>query len=252
MTTSWFGVSGSEDLGGGLSALFTLQSFMRADTGASGRFGADTFWARNAFVGLASNSLGKVTDRPQHHAVLRHHAVVQSLRRLVRLLAQHPPLLHQRHADGRLGLERLGALHQPEARRRDAAALHGRGRGRQQRAQPRRQPALGRRCLRLRFLLAGRQEGRRDAPWPTPRAGRPRRATTSAWPGCSASSATWPTRRAATSTTSPAWVPACRWATARSWRSGARSSPRPAPSARPSRPAMTTSCPSAPTCTRWR
>ncbi len=61
MTTSWFGVSGSEDLGGGLSALFTLQSFMRADTGASGRFGADTFWARNAFVGLSSSSLGKVT-----------------------------------------------------------------------------------------------------------------------------------------------------------------------------------------------
>jgi predicted porin len=61
MTTSWFGVSGSEDLGGGLSAVFTLQSFMRADTGASGRFGADTFWARNAFVGLASSSLGRVT-----------------------------------------------------------------------------------------------------------------------------------------------------------------------------------------------
>jgi predicted porin len=61
MTTSWFGVSGSEDLGGGLSAIFTLQSFMRADTGASGRFGADTFWARNAFVGLASSGLGRVT-----------------------------------------------------------------------------------------------------------------------------------------------------------------------------------------------
>lgn len=61
MTTSWFGVSGAEDLGGGLSALFTLQSFMRADTGASGRFGADTFWARNAFVGLASTTFGRVT-----------------------------------------------------------------------------------------------------------------------------------------------------------------------------------------------
>jgi len=61
MTTSWFGASGSEDLGGGLSALFTLQTFMRADTGASGRFGADTFWARNAFVGLASKDFGKVT-----------------------------------------------------------------------------------------------------------------------------------------------------------------------------------------------
>lgn len=61
MTTSWFGVSGTEDLGGGLSAVFTVQSFMRADTGASGRFGADTFWARNAFVGLASTSFGRVT-----------------------------------------------------------------------------------------------------------------------------------------------------------------------------------------------
>jgi len=61
MTTSWFGVSGSEDLGGGLSAVFTVQSFMRADTGASGRFNADTFWARNAFVGLASTSFGRVT-----------------------------------------------------------------------------------------------------------------------------------------------------------------------------------------------
>lgn len=61
MTTSWFGVSGTEDLGGGLSAVFTVQSFMRADTGASGRFGADTFWARNAFVGLASSSFGRVT-----------------------------------------------------------------------------------------------------------------------------------------------------------------------------------------------
>lgn len=61
MTTSWFGINGSEDLGGGLSAVFALHSFMRADTGASGRFNADTFWARNAWVGLASKDLGKVT-----------------------------------------------------------------------------------------------------------------------------------------------------------------------------------------------
>ncbi|MFT3664843.1 porin [Piscinibacter sp.] len=61
MTTSWFGFEGSEDLGGGLSAVFMVQSFLRADTGASGRFGGDAFWARNAFVGLASKSLGKVT-----------------------------------------------------------------------------------------------------------------------------------------------------------------------------------------------
>ncbi|WP_341891886.1 porin [Variovorax sp. YR752] len=61
MTTSWIGFSGTEDLGGGLSAVFAMHSFLRADTGAAGRFGADTFWARNAWVGLASNSLGRVT-----------------------------------------------------------------------------------------------------------------------------------------------------------------------------------------------
>ncbi len=61
MTTSWIGVNGSEDLGGGLSAVFALHSFLRADTGASGRFNADTFWARNAWVGLASKDFGKVT-----------------------------------------------------------------------------------------------------------------------------------------------------------------------------------------------
>lgn len=61
MTTSWFGVNGTEDLGGGLSAIFALHSFLRADSGASGRFNADTFWARNAWVGLASKDYGKLT-----------------------------------------------------------------------------------------------------------------------------------------------------------------------------------------------
>jgi predicted porin len=61
MTTSWWGVNGTEDLGGGLSAVFTVQGFMRADTGVSGRFNADTFWARNALVGVASKNLGRVS-----------------------------------------------------------------------------------------------------------------------------------------------------------------------------------------------
>jgi len=60
MSTSFWGVKGTEDLGGGLKALFTLESFMRSDTGASGRFDADTFWARSSFVGLGS-SWGTVT-----------------------------------------------------------------------------------------------------------------------------------------------------------------------------------------------
>ena len=57
MTTSHIGFKGTEDLGGGLSARFQIESFLRADTGEAGRFGADTFWARNAYVGLAG-SLG--------------------------------------------------------------------------------------------------------------------------------------------------------------------------------------------------
>jgi predicted porin len=60
MSTSFFGLSGSEDLGDGLSAFFTLDSFLRADVGNSGRFNGDNFWARNAFVGLASKTLGSI------------------------------------------------------------------------------------------------------------------------------------------------------------------------------------------------
>lgn len=61
MSTSFFGFKGTEDLGSGLGAVFALESFMRSDTGASGRFNGDTFWARSAYVGLASSSLGTVT-----------------------------------------------------------------------------------------------------------------------------------------------------------------------------------------------
>ncbi len=61
MTTSWFGIGGSEDLGGGMSAVFAAQSFLRADNGNSGRYTGDAFWARSAYVGLASKDLGKVT-----------------------------------------------------------------------------------------------------------------------------------------------------------------------------------------------
>jgi len=59
MTTSYWGVRGSEDLGGGMAAQFVLDSFMRSDTGAAGRFNADTLWARNAYVGV-SGQFGQV------------------------------------------------------------------------------------------------------------------------------------------------------------------------------------------------
>ena len=60
MTTSFLGFRGTEDLGGGLKAKFQLEHFFLADTGTAGRFGADVFWARAAWVGL-QGSFGQVT-----------------------------------------------------------------------------------------------------------------------------------------------------------------------------------------------
>ncbi len=52
MSTSYWGLRGSEDLGGGYRAIFTLENFFRPQGGQSGRFDGDTFFARNAYVGL--------------------------------------------------------------------------------------------------------------------------------------------------------------------------------------------------------
>jgi predicted porin len=61
MTTSHFGLRGSEDLGGGLSAVFRLEHFLRADTGEAGRFNGDAFWSRTASVGLSHKDYGTLT-----------------------------------------------------------------------------------------------------------------------------------------------------------------------------------------------
>jgi predicted porin len=60
MTTSRLGLSGAEDLGDGLRAVFDMSGFIRADTGDSGRNATDPFWARNAYVGLSSPTFGVV------------------------------------------------------------------------------------------------------------------------------------------------------------------------------------------------
>ena len=61
MTTSFFGFSGTEDLGGGLSAQFRIESFMRADTGEAGRFGGDAYFARTSSVSLAHKDYGTLS-----------------------------------------------------------------------------------------------------------------------------------------------------------------------------------------------
>jgi predicted porin len=54
MSTSYLGFKGTEDLGGGLRAGFTLDSFLLADSGGASRVpGVDAFWARNANVSLS-------------------------------------------------------------------------------------------------------------------------------------------------------------------------------------------------------
>lgn len=60
MTTSFIGFAGKEDLGGGLSASFAVESFLLADGGTAGRYNGDNFWARSAFVALTSKDLGTI------------------------------------------------------------------------------------------------------------------------------------------------------------------------------------------------
>lgn len=52
MTTSWWGMSGEEKLGSGLTAEFKITGFFRGDTGAYGRFVNDPALSRDAWVGL--------------------------------------------------------------------------------------------------------------------------------------------------------------------------------------------------------
>lgn len=69
MSTSHWGMRGTEDLGGGLSAQFELSSFVRNDSGASGRsdalpapvnVAADPVFSRAAWVGVAHRDWGRV------------------------------------------------------------------------------------------------------------------------------------------------------------------------------------------------
>lgn len=60
MQTSYWGIKGTEDLGGGTKAIFDLNGFFRTDTGKSGRFDGDSMFSRNAYVGLQNQQLGTI------------------------------------------------------------------------------------------------------------------------------------------------------------------------------------------------
>jgi predicted porin len=59
MTTSFWGMRGREDIGGGNAVIFGLESFFRPNTGQLGRNTTDGLFSRNAYVGL-SNTYGTV------------------------------------------------------------------------------------------------------------------------------------------------------------------------------------------------
>jgi predicted porin len=70
LSASFFGLRGTEDLGGGMSAVFRLESPFGTDTGNSGTTvgGANKFWARQSFVGLNLNPALAATAGRQFHA----------------------------------------------------------------------------------------------------------------------------------------------------------------------------------------
>jgi predicted porin len=75
MQFSFIGFRGSEDLGGGLRAVFRLESYVSVDSGSAGRSATatDPFWAREASVGL-SGSFGTTvlgrTESPLYRATI--------------------------------------------------------------------------------------------------------------------------------------------------------------------------------------
>ncbi|MCC8394728.1 porin [Paraburkholderia sp. MMS20-SJTR3] len=61
---SRWGLRGTEDLGGGLKALFVLENGFNSGTGAAGQGGA--MFGRQAFVGLSQNNIGSLTFGRQY------------------------------------------------------------------------------------------------------------------------------------------------------------------------------------------
>lgn len=61
MSTSFYGFSGTEDLGGGLSAQFKIEGFLRSDVGEQGRFAGDAQFARTSSLGLSHRDFGSIS-----------------------------------------------------------------------------------------------------------------------------------------------------------------------------------------------
>lgn len=70
LAASLFGLRGTEDLGGGMSAVFRMESGFDIGTGVGGATvaGSNKFWNRQSFMGLNFNRMVTVTAGRQFHA----------------------------------------------------------------------------------------------------------------------------------------------------------------------------------------
>jgi predicted porin len=85
---SRFGLKGTEDLGGGSSALFVLENGFAANTGALGQGGL--MFGRQAYVGLSNNSLGTVTLGRQYSSMIDYVSPLTSILQWGGYITAHP------------------------------------------------------------------------------------------------------------------------------------------------------------------
>lgn len=88
LQASRWGLRGTEDLGGGLRALFVLENGFDINTGALGQGGL--MFGRQAFVGLKSDSLGTVTLGRQYDAVVDNVGPLEVGTQWAGYIAAHP------------------------------------------------------------------------------------------------------------------------------------------------------------------
>ncbi|MDA0571331.1 porin [Burkholderia gladioli] len=85
---SRWGLKGAEDLGGGLKAIFVLENGFSTSSGALGQGGA--MFGRQAYVGLSSDSLGKVTLGRQYDSVVDYTGALATGSQWAGYIGAHP------------------------------------------------------------------------------------------------------------------------------------------------------------------
>lgn len=88
LAASKFGLLGSEDLGGGTTAVFRLENGFAADTGAQSK--ANTIFNRQAYVGLANKDYGQVTMGRQYTPYFQYVAALGPTNVLTGAVGAHP------------------------------------------------------------------------------------------------------------------------------------------------------------------